>query len=138
GTPCDTAKFGDPVVPYDTFEDRWVIADFAFKVDGSGNVFNPPGAFECFAVSRSGDPVSGGCNFYSINTTGGLGDYPKLGVWPDGLYMSVNMFNYAAGGAFQNVRLYAFNKMQMYAGAAATQVVAFDAPATEFTLLPSN
>jgi hypothetical protein len=138
GNLCDTNNFGDPIVLYDTFEDRWIITDFAFQLDGSSNVVNPPGAFQCIAVSKSGDPVSGGWNFYSINTTGGLGDYPKFGIWPDGLYMSANMFNYAAGGAFQNVRLYAFNKTQMYAGTPSIQVVSFDAPSSEFTLLPSN
>ena len=138
GNLCDTDNFGDPVVLYDSFEDRWVITDFAFQLDGSGNVINPPGSFQCFAVSKSGDPVGGGWNFYSINTTGGLGDYPKFGIWPDGLYMSANMFDYAASGSFQNVRLYAFNKAQMYAGAANIQVLSFDAPSTEFTLLPAN
>jgi uncharacterized repeat protein (TIGR01451 family) len=138
GNLCDTDNFGDPVVLYDSFEDRWVISDFAFKLDGSGNVVNPPGNFECIAVSKTGDPVAGGWNFYSINTAGGLGDYPKLGVWPDGIYMSVNMFDYAASGSFQKVRLYAFNKAQMYAGAPGVQVVSFDAPAGEFTLLPAN
>ncbi|MBY0494736.1 MAG: carboxypeptidase regulatory-like domain-containing protein [Cyanobacteria bacterium] len=138
GNLCDTDNFGDPVVLYDTFEDRWVISDFAFTVDAGQNVINPPGAFECFAVSKTGDPVAGGWNFYSVNTTGGLGDYPKLGVWPDGIYMSVNMFDYAASGSFQNVRLYAFNKAQMYAGAASIQIVSFDVADGEFTLLPAN
>ncbi|MGE5234399.1 MAG: carboxypeptidase regulatory-like domain-containing protein, partial [Acidobacteriota bacterium] len=138
GNLCDTDNFGDPVVLYDTFEDRWVITDFAFQVDASGNVIFPPGAFQCFAVSKTGDPVSGGWNFYSINTTGGLGDYPKFGIWPDGIYMSANMFDYAAAGSFQDVRVYAFNKAQMYAGAPTVQVVSFDAPSTEFTLLPAN
>ncbi|HEX3121683.1 MAG TPA: hypothetical protein VHQ21_00140, partial [Rhodanobacteraceae bacterium] len=138
GNLCDTDNFGDPVVLYDTFEDRWVISDFAFQLDGAQNVVNPPGNFQCIAVSKTGDPVAGGWNFYSINTTGGLGDYPKFGVWPDGIYMSVNMFDYAATGGFQGVRLYAFNKAQMYAGAPSVQVVSFDAPADEFTLLPSN
>lgn len=133
----DTGNFGDPVVLYDTFEDRWVITDFAFSLSG-GNVVNPPGSFQVFAVSKTGDPVTGGWNFYSINTVGGLGDYPKLGIWPDGLYMSVNMFNYSAGGAFQNPRVYAFNKAQMYAGKPAVQVVSFNAPSAEFTLLPAN
>ncbi|TMA21046.1 MAG: hypothetical protein E6J88_16295, partial [Deltaproteobacteria bacterium] len=139
GNLCDTNNFGDPVVLYDTFEDRWVISDFAFTLDGSTppNVINPPGNFQCIAVSKSGDPIAGGWNFYSVNTTGGLGDYPKLGVWPDGIYMSVNMFNYV-GGAFQNSRVYAFNKAQMYAGEPTVQVVSFDAPSAEFTLLPSN
>jgi len=137
GNLCDTDNFGDPVVVYDSFEDRWIITDFAFKLDASG-IANPPGAFQCLAVSQSGDPVSGGWNFYSINTAGGLGDYPKFGVWPDGLYMSANMFDFAASGSFQNPRVYAFNKAQMYAGAPAVQVVSFDGPSADFTLLPSN
>src|SRR5215471_9928888 len=133
-----TNNFGDPVVLYDTFEDRWVITDFAFQLDGSFNVINPPGSYQVIAVSKSGDPVSGGWNFYSINTAGGLGDYPKFGIWPDGLYMSANMFDYAASGSFQNPRVYAFNKAQMYAGAPSVQSVSFDAPSADFTLLPSN
>ena len=52
--------------------------------------------------------------------------------------MSVNMFDYAASGSFQNPRLYAFNKAQMYAGAPSVQVVSFDAPSAEFTILPAN
>jgi uncharacterized repeat protein (TIGR01451 family) len=138
GNLCDTNNFGDPVVLYDTFEDRWIITDFAFTLDGSGNVINPPGALQCFAVSKTGDPVSGGWNFYSINVAGGLGDYPKFGVWPDGLYMSANMFGYAAGAAFQGPRVYALNKAQMYAGNPTVQIVSFDAPASDFTLLPGN
>jgi hypothetical protein len=138
GNLCDTNNFGDPVVLYDSFEDRWVISDFAFTLDASGNVINPPGNFQCIAVSKNGDPVSGGWNYYSINTTGGLGDYPKFGIWPDGIYMSVNMFGYSAGGAFQNPRVYAFDKAQMYAGSSTVQVLSFDAPAPDFTILPSN
>jgi hypothetical protein len=137
GNLCDTDNFGDPVVLYDTFEDRWVITDFAFQLS-SGNVVNPPGAFQCFAVSKTGDPVSGGWNFYSINTAGGLGDYPKFGIWPDGLYMTASIFGYAATAGFQNPRAYAFNKAQMYAGAPTVQVVSFDLPADDFTVLPSN
>jgi uncharacterized repeat protein (TIGR01451 family) len=136
GNLCDTSNEGDPVVLYDSFEDRWLITDFAFQTNASG-VVDPPGVFQCFAVSKSGDPVSGGWNFYSINTTGGLGDYPKLGVWPDGIYMSVNLFNDTLTGFF-NPRLYALDKAQMYAGAPSVQVVTFDAPSAEFTVLPAN
>jgi hypothetical protein len=137
GNLCDTDNFGDPVVLYDSFEDRWIITDFAFQLSGN-NVVNPPGNFQCFAASMSGDPVSGGWNFYSINTAGGLGDYPKFGIWPDGLYMSVNMFDYAGNGNFQNSRVYALNKAQMYAGKPSVQVVTFNAPVDDFTILPSN
>ena len=138
GNLCDTNNFGDPVVLYDTFEDRWIITDFAFQVDGSSNIINPPGAFQCFAASKTGDPVSGGWNFYSIHITGGLGDYPKFGIWPDGLYMSANVFGYPAGAPFQNPRVFALNKAQMYAGNPTVQVLTFDAPASDFTVIPSN
>jgi MBG domain (YGX type)/Carboxypeptidase regulatory-like domain len=135
GNVCDTNNFGDPVVLYDTFEDRWVVTDFAFVLSG-GNVIPP--ALQCFAVSKTGDPVGGGWNFYSVETPGGLGDYPKFGIWPDGVYMTVNMFGYAAGAPFQGVKVFALNKAQMYAGAPSVQVVSFDAPAGDFTILPAN
>ena len=135
GNLCDTNNFGDPVVVYDTFEDRWIITDFAFTLSG-GNVVAPE--YQCFAVSKSGDPVAGGWNFYSIQVSGGLGDYPKFGVWTDGLYMSANIFGFGAGSTFQNVRVWALNKAQMYRGDTTVQVLSFDAPSAEFTLLPSN
>ncbi|HEX4980771.1 MAG TPA: hypothetical protein VFV63_03695 [Ilumatobacteraceae bacterium] len=146
GNLCDTDNFGDPVVLYDTFVDRWVITDFAFQVDGSGNVVNPPGAYQCIAVSQSGDPVSGGWNFYSLNFTDGLNDYPKLGIWPDGIYMSANMFEFSASDPtpFRNVRVWALDKTAMYAGDPNAQAVWFDVgnigapPCPAFSLLPSN
>ena len=138
GNLCDTNNFGDPVVLYDTFEDRWVITDFAFRLDGGGNVISPPGSFQCFAVSRTGDPIAGGWNFYSVHITDALNDYPKFGIWPDGIYMSANMFGFPATGSFQGTRVWALNKAQMYAGAPSIQVLQFTPPASEFTLLPSN
>jgi hypothetical protein len=137
GNQCDSENFGDPVVLYDTFEDRWILTDFAFTLDGGGNV-NPPVAYQCFAVSMTGDPLTGGWNFYSIAVTDALNDYPKLGVWTDGIYMSVNLFGFASGGSFQGVRVWAFNKAQMYAGSPTVQVVSFNVGTGDFTLVPSN
>ncbi len=138
GNLCDSDNFGDPVVLYDTFEDRWVITDFAFQVDSHGNVADPPGAYQCFAVSKSGDPVTGGWNFYSLHLTDALNDYPKLGIWPDGIYMSANMFQFPASGSYIGPRVWALDKAEMYAGAPEVDVVSFDPPASEFTLLPAN
>src|SRR3954470_9408423 len=137
GNLCDTDNFGDPVVLYDSFEDRWVVTDFAFKLDGAGNV-NPQHVFECFAVSKTGDPVTGGWNFYSVETPGGLGDYPKLGVWPDGIYMSVNMFTYDADSSYIGYHVWALNKAQMYAGDPTASVVDFAGGTDDFALLPAN
>ena len=52
--------------------------------------------------------------------------------------MTANMFGYAAGAAFQGPRVYALNKAQMYAGSPTVQVVTFNGPPTDFTILPSN
>src|SRR5882724_12012291 len=136
GNLCDTENFGDPVVVYDTFEDRWIISDFAFVLDGGGNVVAP--AFQCIAASKSGDPVTGGWNFYSIQISDSLNDYPKFGIWPDGLYMSANMFSFGAGSTFRNSRVWAFNKAQMYAGSPTVKVVTFDVGGGDFTVIPSN
>ncbi|MEA2558998.1 MAG: hypothetical protein QOH06_502 [Acidobacteriota bacterium] len=142
GNLCDNENFGDPVVLYDTFEDRWVLTDFAFLVDGAGLTLQP--AFQCFAVSKTADPVAGGWWFYSVQITDQLNDYPKLGVWTDGIYMSANMFSFNNSGGFQFVRVWAFNKAQMYAGEPAVQVVSFETPSDfanglgDFTVIPSN
>jgi hypothetical protein len=136
GNLCDTNNFGDPVVLYDTFEDRWIITDFAFLLDGGGNVLAP--AFQCFAASKTADPVAGGWNFYSIQLSDALNDYPKFGIWPDGLYMTTNLFSFGAGSSFQGVRVWAFNKAQMYAGAPTVQNVSFNVGGGDFTVIPSN
>ena len=137
GNLCDTDNFGDPVVLYDSLEDRWFISDFAFKLDGSGNV-SPQHVFECFAVSKTSDPVNGGWNYYSLEAPGGLADYPKFGVWPDGIYMAANMFAYSASGGYQGPHVWAIDKAQMYAGAPTAQMIDFAAPNDDFTLVPAN
>jgi hypothetical protein len=137
GNLCDTDNFGDPVVVYDSFEDRWIITDFAFKLDGSGNV-SPQTVYQCIAASKTGDPVAGGWNYYSIQAPGGLADYPKFGIWPDGLYMTANMFGYAATGSYQGFHVWAINKAQMYAGAPIVQYVDFAGDTDDFTVIPAN
>jgi hypothetical protein len=77
-------------VLYDAYVDRWVVSDFAWY-EGQGPFY------ECIAVSQSGDPVHGGWYFYALRADTGnfefyLNDYPKLGVWHDGWYMTANMF----------------------------------------------
>src|SRR6266545_3865482 len=136
GNACDTQNFGDPTVVWDAGADRWIISDFAFALN-AGNPVAP--YFQCFAVSRTGDPVSGGWYFYALQTSDVFPDYPKVGVWPDALYLAANMF---AGNTFKNVRVWALNKAQMYAGTGASAVT-FNLPAkvqgvSVFTGIPSN
>ena len=138
GTPCDTSNQGDPVVLYDPIGDRFIISDFAWSNYSSGAMY------QCMAVSATSNPVTGGWYFYAWQTASGgvLPDYPKLGVWPDGIYMSANMFATTASGSFQNVQVWAFNRQQMEAGQTAASV-SFVLPRTAngvtvFSLLPSN
>src|SRR3954466_6007136 len=85
GTPCDANNQGDPTVVYDPMGDRWIVADFGFVYNGD---FIPP-FYECIAVSRTSDPVSGGWNLYAVHQDDAqLPDYPKMGIWPDGLYLT--------------------------------------------------
>ena len=85
----------------------------------------------------TGDPVAGGWNFYSIQLTDALNDYPKFGIWPDGLYMTSNLFAFG-NGPFQGARVWAFNKAQMYAGSPTVKVVSFNVGGGDFTVIPSN
>ena len=66
GTPCDNSNYGDPVVVYDPWATAGLCWDFAFTLSG-GNPVAP--CYECIAVSKTSDPVSGGWYLYAINQT---------------------------------------------------------------------
>ena len=142
GTPCDNANQGDPVVLYDSIADRWILSDFAFTSINAGPFY------QCFAVSKTADPVSGGWWFYAFETgqppsgaTGNhLPDYPKLGVWPDAIYMTVNLFAWnAVAGEHQasNARVFAFNRTAMEAGETSS-AIAIDLAFPSFNVLPAH
>ncbi len=76
------ADAGDPVVNYDPLADRWLLAQF----NGANSL--------CFAVSKTADPL-GAYWIYNFLTTD-FPDYFKIGVWPDGYYVSTNESNYNA------------------------------------------
>ena len=135
GTLCDTTNQGDPTVIYDPKGGRWIVADFAF----TGAATTPP-FYECIAVSKTSDPVNGGWYFYAIRTDDAshpwFADYPKMGIWPDGLYMTANMFDSSSN--FREVRVWAFNRSDLEAGLPVRNVVADLGSANFFSLMPSN
>ncbi len=119
--PCNSAPRGDPTVVYDSIEDRWLMSYFAWDLDGFGNPTSP--YYQCMAVSLTGDPL-GYWWLYDMDITdltkvpdggftAGFPDYPKMAVWPDGYYMSANLFwpepdfnnRYALGVAFQKLAM---------------------------------
>jgi len=93
--PCATQNLGDPVVLYDHLADRWLVSQFASP------------SHVCIAVSRTGNPVTGGFFVYQFNV-GSFPDYFKLGVWPDAYYMAANFE--------EQVTVVAFNRAQMLNG----------------------
>ena len=76
---CFLNNNGDPVVLYDALADRWLISQFANPKS------NP--SEECVAISQTGNPVAGTWYLYDF-TLPYPDDYPKLGVWPDGYYLT--------------------------------------------------
>jgi Peptidase family C25 len=144
GTPCDANNFGDPVVIYDQFADRWILTHFAFATVG-GNPVAP--YYECFAISKTSDPVAGGWWLYAVKMDTGaagqppaltLADYPKFGNWNDGcLYMAANGFG-ANGAAFSGVVFASFNKADMESGAMLRGALGFTVTQNIFTMIPSN
>src|SRR5438093_1441506 len=112
GTPCSGPNNGNPFVFYDHIADRWVISDFAFP-SFPGSSF-----WECIGVSQNGDPVSGGWILYALQVDPAnptfLGDYPKLALWPDAYYLSMNLFS--SPTTFNGVRVYALDRASMIGG----------------------
>ena len=110
GGVCQTSGFGDPVVLYDQLANRWVITQFA----GGGSIPTD----ECVAVSTTSD-ATGTYNRYGFHLGSNFFDYPKLGVWPDAYYMSMNVFN-SSGTSFLGPQPFALDRTAMLAGSPAT------------------
>jgi hypothetical protein len=123
GGGCETNNDGDPIVQYDKAANRWVMTQFS--------VTTTP-FLQCVAVSTT-DDATGTYARYAF-TQPNFNDYPKLGVWPDGYYVSFNMFS---GNRFVGGRACAFDRSTMLAGGPATQVC-FQLGSTFGGLLPSD
>jgi hypothetical protein len=112
GTVCESTNSGDALVKYDQLSNRWVISQFAHNTV-SGNVAPP--FLQCVAVSTTSDARSPyyryAFEFSNFN------DYGKLGLSPDGYFMSFFMFNQ---GAYVGPLACALPRYNMIAGAAAT------------------
>lgn len=124
GGQCQNNNNGDPIVQYDGLADRWVISQFAIE----GEEY-----FECVAVSATPDPL-GSYHRYAFNYGNQFPDYPKLGVWPDGYYVTYNMYEDRHG--FTGATTCALERRKMLAGAPATQQCYTNPEA--FSLLPSD
>ncbi|MFC5489852.1 hypothetical protein ACFPK6_11555 [Dokdonella soli] len=113
--PCAVNNDGDPIAQYDKAAKRWVMTQFS--VTGGST----SGYWQCVAVSKTSDAVTGGWNVYAFNYgTTDFNDYPKLGVWSDNYYITFNIF--ANGTTFSGTKLCAYDRQSMLSGLPAQQV----------------
>ena len=132
GTSCDGANafhHGDPNLMYDHMAGRWVVTDVAYD---PANIDTGPYNL-CIAVSNSLlAPVTPGAYFngtywhyYSLEITENnlhfYPDMPKLGLWPDGYYLSIDLFDIDNNGTVwspRGVKVYALNRSDLTNGVA--------------------
>lgn len=126
GGGCETNNDGDPIIQYDKANSRWILTQFSVSTKPY---------LQCVAVSTSAD-ATGTYNRYAFSYGATqFPDYPKLGVWPDGYYISFNIFN--NGTSFAGSKVCAYDGARMRSGLAATQVC-FQLSSSFGGLLPSD
>jgi hypothetical protein len=117
---------GDPILLYDEQADRWIATQFAIETnDGT--------YWELVAVSETGDPL-GSYYRYAFQFPV-FNDYPKLGVWPDGYYLSFNMF-----GGYRRAAVCSLERDAMLSGDPDARMILFDMPpgSEPWSLLPAD
>jgi List-Bact-rpt repeat protein/PASTA domain-containing protein len=114
GGVCETNGEGDPVVLYDQLANRWLISQFA-------GVSYPTD--ECIAVSTSSD-ATGSYYRYDFHLGSSFFDYPHLGVWPDGYYMTMNVFD-PVSQHYLGPMPFAFDRAAMLAGSPSASFVEY-------------
>ncbi len=119
---------GDPIVLYDHLADRWVVSQFSLPTFPNGPFY------ELVAVSQTSDPL-GAWHRYAFEFAD-MPDYPKLGVWPDGYYMSLNMFT-SGSLTFAGPAAVALERDAMLNGLPAAMVV-FVQPTSQSHFLPAD
>jgi hypothetical protein len=126
GGGCETNNNGDPIVQYDKAANRWIMTQFSVSTTPY---------LQCVAVSTTSDATGSYYRYaFSFGSTQ-FPDYPKLGVWPDGYYMSFNIFD--GGQTWAGAKACALDRISMLGGGAAT-MQCFQLSTSYGGLLPSD
>jgi hypothetical protein len=131
GGSCQNNNGGDPIVQFDKINKRWIMMQIQYSGFGGGG-----GNYLCIAVSNGDDWSSSNFAFnrYAFKFNA-LTDYPKMGVWNDGYYVTFNAFK--GFGTFAGPVVCAFNGATMRAGGGTTpQCVTLST--SYFSLLPGD
>ncbi len=110
---------GDPVFKYDQLADRWVVSAFSSNFDE--DIY-----YEMVAVSMTSDPLgSYYCYAFQFDC---FNDYPKLSIWPDGYYITYNMYDGSDPDDFLHSLVTVIDRDAMLAGEPEITMIQFDIP----------
>jgi hypothetical protein len=103
---CAATNSGDIIAQYDKVAHRWVMYQPRFSAP----------YYDCFAISQTDDFTKGWFlyEFPTLNNTVDFPDYPKVGIWPDGYYVSHNSF--ANLQNYDGAMPCAYDRVKMLAG----------------------
>ncbi len=124
GGGCEFNNDGDPIAQYDKAANRWVLTQFSVSTTPF---------LQCIAISTSPDAT--GSYFRYAYQFANFNDYPKLGIWHDGYYISFNLFN---GNTFVGVEVCALPRANMLVGSINATGVCFQLSSAYFSLLPAD
>ncbi len=104
--PCSATNSGDIIAQYDKMAYRWVMMQPRFS--------SP--YYDCFAISQTSDATGAyyTYQFPTLNNTVDFPDYPKVGIWPNGYYVTHNDFPHLS--SYAGVMLCAYDRVKMLAG----------------------
>ena len=108
GGGCQNNDDGQPIVKYDQLANRWVLSERAVSTQPF---------LECLAVSVTSDAT--GAYFRYAFPQPYAFKAPKLGVWPDAYYLTLNSFQ---GKKLVGARVCALDRSNMLVGRPAGQV----------------
>ncbi len=129
GTPCDSNNNGDPIILYDQYAEQWFVLDFAWDPSETD------GSYFSIAVTKNGDPMGEWYQYAFRADTSLMDDYPKCGVWENGIYITANMFQFSGG--FQHTKVWALKTPALYNGTLTSQSIT-DSGTHAYSLLPTH
>jgi hypothetical protein len=132
GGDCETSDDGDIVAQYDKIANVWVMAQHAYPSSGG------PPFYLCVAVSASSDATGAWYRYSFQLQNNDFPDYPKLSVWPDAYYVTLNAQSPPIGGTNLGAYVCALDRNSMLTGASASPAQCFQLPVTYQSLLAAD
>lgn len=129
GGPCQDFNDGDPITLWDPLAERWVMSQFAIPASAP--------FYQCVAVSQTSDPTGSWYRYAYAWPNNRFPDYPKLGVWTDGYYITTNDFN-SSLTAYMGITAGAFERDKMLAGLPAAFIYFQTSGDLHYSALPAD